>query len=406
MPVSPQRYPVIKDGLRRTATATAVRSLYTRCTRGSGAAVLALALVLLWAVLTAGCNKGQHEGNGGNAQAAGSANVRRAPSQPPVPVAVKTAGRGAIASYYSATATLTAEKEAEILARTTGVVEELFCEEGDVVTSGQRLLQIEDSEYELRVEQEAANVAGLRDRHDRLKNMLEQNLVSPEEYEAVRNQLAAAEAAEGLARLNLSYTTVTAPFDGRIVERLVDQGQNVSAGTPLFRISDFHPLLAVVHVPSKEFKKLQVDQPVDLVLDSNQEHVKGRIKLVSPVIDPNSGTIKVTIEIPEYPKGTRPGDFAEVSIVTERRADRTLVPKIAVFMDQGEQVVYVAADSTAERRIVEVGFEDSENAEIVSGVADGDRIIVKGQRSLKHGAPIKILEETPAPALTEQAGGQ
>lgn len=402
MPTSPKRYHIRKKRVNKTVAAAAVRSLY-KC----GSAPLTVAAVLAILAL-AGCGGGaeEHAGNGGNAQAAGGPNGRRAPSQPPVPVAVKMVGRGAISSYYSATATLTAEKDAEILARTTGVVEQLFCEEGDVVKSGQRLLQIEDSEYKLRVEQEAATVAGLRDRHDRLQNMREQNLVSPEEYEAVRSQLAAAEAAEGLARLNLAYTTVAAPFNGRIVERLVNQGQNVSAGTPLFRISDFDPLLAVVHVPSKEFKKLQPDQPVDLVLDSNRERVKGRIKLISPVIDPNSGTIKITVEITKYPEGTRPGDFAEVSIVTERRTDRTLVPKIAVFLDQGEQIVYVAADSTAERRIVEVGFEDGDNAEIVSGVTDGEQIIVKGQRSLKHGAPIKILEQNPPPALTEQAGGQ
>jgi membrane fusion protein (multidrug efflux system) len=127
---------------------------------------------------------------------------------------------------------------------------------------------------------------------------------------------------------------------------------------------------------------------------------------VSPVIDPTSGTIKITVEIPEYPTDTRPGDFAEVSIVTEKRAGTTLVPKIAVFTDRGDQIVYVAADSTAERRVVELGFEDDENAEITSGVSEGEDIVVKGQRSLKHGAPIKILEADTASAgaPNKQAG--
>jgi Fe2+ transport system protein FeoA len=109
------------------------------------------------------------------------------------------------------------------------------------------------------------------------------------------------------------------------------------------------------------------------------------------VIDPASGTIKVTIEIPSYPQGTRPGDFAEVSIVTERHETSTIVPKIAVFTDRGDQVVYVAGDSTAERRVVEVGFQDDANAEILNGVADGDRVVVKGQRSLKNGSAIKVV---------------
>jgi membrane fusion protein (multidrug efflux system) len=228
-----------------------------------------------------------------------------------------------------------------------------------------------------------------------MKDMYEQQLVSAEEFEDVKNQLKASEAAEGLARLDLSYTTVRSPFVGRVVRRLVDVGQNVSAGTALFVVSDFDPLLAVVHVPSKEFKKLKPDQPVQLVLDSNQARLEGRIKLVSPIIDPTSGTIKVTIEIREYPTDTRPGDFAEVRIVTERRAGSTLVPKNAVFTDRGDQIVYVAADSTAERRVVETGFQDDVHTEILSGVADGEDVVIKGQRSLKHGAAIKVLDDNP-----------
>jgi membrane fusion protein, multidrug efflux system len=161
----------------------------------------------------------------------------------------------------------------------------------------------------------------------------------------------------------------------------------------LFVLSDFDPLLARVHVPSKEFKKLKPDQPVELVLESNRQKLSGRIKLVSPVIDPTSGTIKVTIEITDYPAGVRPGEFAEVHIVTERRLGSTLVPKIALVTDRGEQVLYVAADSTAERRTVEVGFEDDNFAEILSGVSPDESIVVRGQRSLKHGSVIKILDE-------------
>jgi RND family efflux transporter MFP subunit len=152
-------------------------------------------------------------------------------------------------------------------------------------------------------------------------------------------------------------------------------------------------------VPSKEFKKLQPNQPVQLVLDSNKARLEGRIKLVSPVIDPQSGTIKVTIEIPTYPQGTRPGDFAEVRIVTERHEASTLVPKIAVFTDRGDQVVYVAADTTAERRVVEVGFQDDTSAEILNGIKSGEEVVVKGQRSLKHGAAIKVLTGVAAPNL-------
>jgi membrane fusion protein (multidrug efflux system) len=356
-------------------------------------------LLLFFSALTiAGCGPdgGQARGRPGAGQKPGGG----APSQPAIPVAVENSRVGAIASYYTATATLSAEKQAEILSRVSGVVEALHCEEGDLVSVGQELLSIDNDEYRYRLAQAEANAADLKSRFERLQEMQKRELVSAEEYEGVKNDLKAAEAEAGLARLTLSYTRVEAPFRGAVVSRLVDVGQNVNAGTPLFVLADFDPLLARVHVPSKEFKKLKPDQPVELVLESNRVRLSGRIKLVSPVIDPSSGTIKVTVEIPEYPDGVRPGEFAEVKIVTERRTGSTLVPRIALVTERGEQVLYVAADSTAERRSVEVGFEDDRYAEIVSGVAPGEPVVVKGQRSLKHGAPIRILE---GPATAERA---
>jgi membrane fusion protein (multidrug efflux system) len=352
------------------------------------------------AVLTWGCGGGGGEQTARAGQGAGGGQSNGAhqdgtgwrPTEPAIPVAVAESHLGSISSYYTATATLAPEKEAQLLARVSGVVEALHCEEGDRVRSGQVLLTIDNDEYRYRLAQAEAKTADLRSRFERLEQMQEQDLVSAEEYETVRSDLKSAEAEEGLARLTLSYTSVTAPFNGAVVSRLVDVGQNVNVGTPLFVLSDFDPLLARVFVPSKEFKKLKPDQPVELLLESSQRRLSGRIKLVSPVIDPSSGTIKVTVEIPEYPEGVRPGDFAEVRIVTEKRTGSILVPKIALVTDHGEQVVYVAADSTAERRVVDVGFEDDDSAEILDGVSPGEPVVVKGQRSLKHGSPIKILE--------------
>jgi len=318
------------------------------------------------------------------------------PSQPAIPVAVTNSVNGSISSYYRATSTLEAEKEAQILARVTGVVQTLLAEEGDHVETGDPLLKVDNDEYRYRLEQASAATANLRSRYERMEKMMKEELATEEEFQAVRSELASAEANEGLARLALSYTTVTAPFSGQITNRLVDVGQNLMVGDPVMVMADFEPLLARVHVPSREFNKLQQNQEVNLVLDSSGARLTGRIKLISPVIDPASGTIKLTIEVAEYPAGTRPGDFAQVQIVTEKRDDVTLVPRIAVLSDKGESVVYTMTGDeipTAERRIVEIGFTDDHHAQILSGLAVGEPVVVKGQRSLKNGSPVKVLED-------------
>lgn len=357
-------------------------------------ALPAAALALLLALPFVACSGGADGGGGGRpadarAQGPGGPEGRERPA---VPVEVASAARGSIASTYAATATLEAEKQAQVLARVSGLVESRQVEEGDRVAAGRVLLTIDNDEYALRLSQARATAANLRGRAERMREMWEQRLVSVEEKEALENELAAAEAAEELAALELGYTRVQAPFAGRITQRLVDVGQNVSVGTPLFLLADFDPLLARVHVPARQFGDLAAGQAVELVLDSDRRALQGRIKLVSPTIDPETGTIKLTVEIPDAPARVRPGDFAEVRVVTEMREGRLLVPRSAVVSEKGEDVVFVVEGEEAQRRVVELGLQDDVHAEVLDGIAEGDAVVVKGQRSLEGGAKVRVVE--------------
>lgn len=311
----------------------------------------------------------------------------------PVPISVRPATEGDISSYYKTNATLEVDKEADIVSRVSGLVKSIAVEEGDEVEAGAVLLEIENDEYRYRVTLSSARTKNLKSKIDRLKALTD-DLVSVQERETAESEYNTAVAEMELAKLNLSYTKVRAPFRGLIVTRMVDPGQKVGNDTPVFHLSDFRSLLAKVYVPSKEFRNLKTEQDVNLVLDSSKEVMKGRIKLISPIIDPATGTIKITVEVSDYPANTRPGDFAEVQVITDTHPAVVLVPRFAVITDHDEQVVFIATeDNTAERRPVEIGYSDDDNAEIISGVKVGERVVVKGQRRLENGTILKILDD-------------
>ena len=311
----------------------------------------------------------------------------------PVPISVRPATEGDISSYYKTNATLEVDKEADIVSRVSGLVKSIAVEEGDEVEAGAVLLEIENDEYRHRVTLSSARTKNLKSKIDRLKALTD-DLVSVQERETAESEYNTAVAEMELAKLNLSYTKVRAPFRGLIVTRMVDPGQKVGNDTPVFHLSDFRSLLAKVYVPSKEFRNLKTEQDVNLVLDSSKEVMKGRIKLISPIIDPATGTIKITVEVSDYPANTRPGDFAEVQVITDTHPAVVLVPRFAVITDHDEQVVFIATeDNTAERRPVEIGYSDDDNAEIISGVKVGERVVVKGQRRLENGTILKILDD-------------
>lgn len=367
----------------------------------SGRLVRLVASAALGALLVAaapGCGKkdsGGPQGRAGHAGGppAGRGNGHGGPGgEPPAHVAVETVERGIAVSRYSTTATLEAENRAEILARTGGVLAKLLVEEGDPVREGQELLVLDDSEARLRLRQAEVELAKQHAIFERQKSSFEKQLISQADFDLAKTSFEAAEAQQQLSAHDLSYTCVKAPFRGTVVRRMVNVGQTVNIGTPLFEIANFDPLLARIYVPAKDMGTLAEKQEARVVLSGNSTPLHGTVNLVSPVVDPATGTVKVTVSLREYPAGTRPGDFVQVSVVTAQHDNALRVPNLAVFEDKGERIVYVARDSVAERRAVEIGFIEETHTEIQKGLAAGDQVIVKGQRSLKDGAPIRILE--------------
>ena len=137
----------------------------------------------------------------------GRAMGRGSPARPPVPIAVARAEVGSIASYYTATGTLEVEKQAEVLARVTGIVQSLEVEEGDEVDKGSRLLQIENDEYQYQLTKSTATAENLRTQYDRISDV--KNLVSIEEFEALKNNLATADAEEAVSNTQKKQPTTT-----------------------------------------------------------------------------------------------------------------------------------------------------------------------------------------------------
>jgi len=362
--------------------------------RGVWVGLLATALIAMFGM---GCgNKADGKPASGPHAQAGGGKPGGPPAEPPTHVAVNPATRGVAQQRYTTTATLEAENRAELLARANGVVAKFLVEEGDVVKVGQTLLLLDDSEAKVRVRQAEVELAKQKTIFDRQKASFEQQVIAQSEFDLARTNYEAADAALELAKHQLSYAHVAAPFSGTVVRRVANVGQTVNVGSPLFEIANFKPLLARIFVPAKELGTLREGQEAEISLDSNGDKLRGAVRLVSPVVDPSTGTVKVTVGIHEYPEGTRPGDFVHVSVVTARHENAIRVPNMAVFEDRGERVVYVANDSLASRRPVQVGFMDETHTEVISGLETGDRVIVKGQRTLKDGARIRILEEEKA----------
>ena len=166
---------------------------------------------------------------------------------------------------------------------------------------------------------------------------------------------------------------------------------NVTTNQVLFRITDFDPLLCPIQVPEKELSRLKLDQPAQIVVEAwPEERFQARVLRISPVVDATTGTIKVTLEVGARGK-LRPGMFASVFLEMDTHDRALVIPKSALSFETFGDTVYVANEGIAERRDLNLGFEEADHVEVLEGLSEAERVIVVGQDGLSDGTPIQVL---------------
>ena len=314
-----------------------------------------------------------------------------------IPVEVAKPVRGEMLAMYSGTATLEAEADAEIIAKVGGEVRRILVEEGDHVKAGQLLAVLDDRQLRLQAAQTRAALAKAERDFNRQVELHQKGLVSAGAFEGLKYDLDNQRAADDLASLSLSYSEIRAPFAGIVSARHVQSGQELAAGTSVFRVTDPTPLKAAVYVPERELARLKIGQGASISVDA----LAGRafpaiVKLVSPTVDAATATFKVTLEVND-PKGDlKPGMFSRVGIVFERRTEALTIPRIALLDTDGTSNVFVVTDGKAEQRAIKTGLSNAGKLEVTEGLTGAEQVVIVGQNGLKDGNPVRVvtLEQT------------
>ena len=311
-----------------------------------------------------------------------------------LPVEATQVIRGDIAAYFTSTASLEAEDEALVASKADGVVTHLYVEEGDYVRKGQALAQLDGERRKLELARSEASLQQLKREYERNEELFGKQLVSVDEYDRVKSQYEVQKAAHDLASLEVQYTTIRAPIAGVISQRNIKVGHTIGMNEPTFHISDFDPLLAIMHVPERELGKLRPGQQANVAVDAlANETFTGAIKRISPVVDPQTGTFKVTVEVSDKKRLLKPGMFGRVQIVFDVHAQALLVPKEALIEEDEEVAVYVVRDSMAFRQLITKGYTDAAFAEVLEGLEEGQPIITAGQNNMRDSTLVEIIEQ-------------
>ena len=320
----------------------------------------------------------------------------------PIPVEVAMPIRGDIFAVYSGTAPIEAFAEADVIAKVEGEVREVLVEEGDDVDEGQILARLDGDRLRLELSESQARLRKMQRDFERNQELRGKGLLSEGDFEKLRYDLEALQAAFNLARLELDYTQIRAPIAGVVSERYIKLGKTIRVGEPAFRVTSFDPLVAYMHVPEREYRRIGPGQPVQIEIDALAgQQIYASVTRVSPVVDPATGTFKITIEIHDDERRIKPGMFGRMNIVYDQHVDVLQVPRSAVIDELGSEFVYVVEGDKAVKRFVQTGYGDAGMLEIVDGLGESDRVVVVGQTGLKTDALVSIVNAPPAETVAE-----
>jgi membrane fusion protein (multidrug efflux system) len=340
----------------------------------------------------AGAAGGGRAGGGGNwgAQAA-------------LPVVTAEVGRETVASFLVATTTLTPDRAIDVVARAGGAVVSVLVQEGDAVREGQLLARLDQDDARLALAEAEAHYENIQSEHARTTELAKHGGATDQELESQRYQIELRTIALERARQGLDDTEVRAPIAGIVAERMVDEGVTISANTRLFHVLDPDPLLAVIHIPDSGRQNLGVGQEVE-VHAAGGILAAGTITRISPVVDAESGTVKVTVELRDSGSGALlPGTFVTVQVPTETRPNALVVPKRAILLERDQNIVYRVQEGVAVRTPVAIGLSAHDVVEVTSGLSAGEVVVTIGQESLRDGAAVRAAGE---PLPETAAGGQ
>lgn len=311
---------------------------------------------------------------------------------PPIPVETTTPIRGDIDAIYTGTAPIEAFSEATVIAKVEGEVRQILVEEGDTVVKNQVLARLDGDRLRLELNESQARLRKLQRDFERNQELTETGLISEGDFEKIKFDLEALQAAYNLANLELDYTQIRAPIDGVVSERFIKIGNTIKAGDPIFHVTSLSPLVAYLHVPEREYRQIAAGQPAGIRIDAlGGDPILAYVTRVSPIVDPATGTFKITIEIGNEQKRIKPGMFGRMAITYDRHENALQIPRSAIIESATATSVLVEEEGIAIRKAVQTGYSINGMIEITSGLDDGENVITVGQVGLKSDSRVNVI---------------
>lgn len=321
------------------------------------------------------------------------------PAAEPVKVKVAPVLRADVVRYVTLPGTLRAKQQATLYAKVAGYVTKVAVDKGDAVKVDQLLAELEVPEliadfkkYEADAQVAEIDLKCMTDAQKKAPD-----LVLPQALDKARGASDVARANIQRTQTLLDFAKITAPFPGIITMRFVDDGAFVPAATSggaqnaaMFTVMDYTTIRAQVAVPELDAALVKKGQPVKVTLEAlGGKTFEATVTRFTHAIDEPTRTMLVEAELPNPDLALRPGMYATIKVGVDRHDGVLTVPVEALAMEKTNAFVFKSADGKAKKTAVTLGFNDGAKVEILTGMTEGEAVILVGKATFTDGQSIQ-----------------
>ena len=315
------------------------------------------------------------------------------PPSPAIPVEVASAATEELILSIPAVGTLRSNESVQVSPEIAGRIVELEANEGAAVAAGDPIAMLDQSIYQAQIAEVQARISLSESNFERARELLARQAGTQRALDEAEAQLKADRADLLVAQALLDKTIVRAPFDGVLGLRRVSVGQYVDAGDVIVNLESIDPLKVDFRVPEIYFRRTTVDQAVSVTVDAmGDDPVQGTVYAIDPLVDENGRSLVLRAQIPNDDRRLRPGLFARIELIYDRRASALMVPEAALVPIGRNNYVYRIETGHAKLVQIEIGQRLRGRIEVTSGLVAGDVVVTAGQLRLYDGAEVTIVE--------------
>lgn len=293
-------------------------------------------------------------------------------------------------NIISVSGSIDANEQVEIRSEVSGIVENIYFKEGAMVTKGQTLFKVNDTELRAQLAQiiTRKNLAGENERRAQL--LLEKEAISQEEYDIASAEFRSLQAQTQLIQAQIAKTAIKAPFTGKIGLRNISPGTYLTPTTVVTNLVSASEVKITFSIPEKYASEIKLNQTINFTVSGNSKIYNATVYAIEPSVDIATRTLLVRARAANKNNELFPGTYANVKVPLNTIPNAILIPTEAIIPVQNGKKVYIKEKGKAKEVLVETGTRTEASILVTSGLKAGDTLITSGIMSLKPDTPVTI----------------